>query len=175
LSKIIGDSYFICPAYKFIDLIASHSPNNLYLYLFAHRVSSTPWPSWYGATHGDELAFTFAHTISARDKSTINGINTWANPDHRYSSGEKLLTNEMIAYWSNFAKSDTPNSKNFIHWPEYTLFKDDFNSDNMSDVNESVRYIIFKSTGIKINRGYSLEICQFWNSFVDKLLSENGI
>lgn len=177
LSKIIGDALFTCPTYKMIDMLAKHSPNNLYLYLFAHRVSSTPWPSWYGATHGDDLAFApFAHTVSERDESTINGVNPWANPRHRYSSGEKLLTNEMISYWSAFAKSgESPNTKNNMYWPEYTLFKEDFTSDNMTDVNESVRYIIFKSTGIRVNRGYSLEICQFWNSYIDRLLKENGI
>jgi carboxylesterase type B len=173
LSKIIGDQVFICPAYRFVDLLAKHSVD-VYLYLFAHRVSSTPWPSWYGATHGDELAFTFAHTLANRDESSVNGVNPWANSRHRYSSGEKLLTTEMITYWSNFIRNDSPNSKNINHWPKYTLFQDDFDSPNMTDINESVRYIIFKSTGIRVNRGYSLEVCQFWNSYVDQLLTENG-
>lgn len=173
LSKIIGEYLFVCPAYKFVDILSKHSVD-VYLYLFAHRVSSTPWPSWYGATHGDELAFTLAHTLAEREESSIVGVNPWSNPRHRYSSGEKLLTNEMISYWSNFIQNNSPNRKNFIHWPKYTLFNEDFESHNMTDVNESVRYIIFKSTGIRINRGYSLEACQFWNSYLDKLLKENG-
>ena len=54
LSKIIGDQLVKCPTYDFIDLIAKYNAN-VYFYLFAHRISSTPWPSWYGATHGDDL------------------------------------------------------------------------------------------------------------------------
>lgn len=172
LSKIIGDQMFKCPAYKFADLLAKEN-SEVYVYLFAHRVSSTPWPGSYGATHGDEMAFTFAHTISSRREESIIGVNPWANPKHRYSNGEKALTRDIVTYWSNFVWSSSPNRKSsgFVkNWPKYTLLSVD--AENMTDPSESVRYLILKTNGTRVNRGYALDACQFWNSYLPSLLKE---
>lgn len=174
LGKVIGDSLFKCPAYRLSDLLAKHS-SDVYLYLFAHRLSSTPWPSWYGATHGDDLAFTFAHPISSRKEDSIVGVNPWANPKHRYSNGEKVLTKEMIDYYSNFAKFNTPNGREVKkHWPKYTLLNLDDKTANMSDPSEAGRYMIFKTNGTRVNRGYSVEICQFWNYYLPNVIRHQG-
>ena len=177
LSKIIGDQFIKCPTYEFIDLIAQHN-SKIYLYLFAHRVSSTPWPQWYGAVHGDDLAFTFAHSIGEkRVENQKISVNPWSSPKLDYTNSEKILTNEMIAYWSNFARFDTPNRPSSKHWPEYTskhIFNEQENEYSQNETQPG-RYIIFKTGEIKINRGYSVEVCKFWNNYLPNLLLEIGL
>jgi carboxylesterase type B len=191
LGKIIGDEMFTCPGYDFANYLAKFN-STVYMYLFAHRISSTPWPRWFGATHGDELAFTFAHPIVQRqpiydpdyhyeDKTSVN---PWSHPNHRYLNSEKQLTIEIITYWSNFAKYNDPNGKEekLKHWPPYTLFEQNFdqsfnassNISNMTNLHDSGRYMILKTNGTKVSRGYSLEICQLWNSYLPKLIRDHG-
>ncbi|CAF0710868.1 unnamed protein product [Brachionus calyciflorus] len=173
LSKILGDYLFKCPAYKFVDLLAKQN-SQVYVYLFAHRISSTPWPSWYGATYGDDLAFLFAHPLAMRDLDSQISVNPWANPSHRYSTNEKNLNNEILSYWSNFIHFNNPNSEQTAkQWPEYSLLNFDSQNGNMTDPNEAGRYVILRSNGSKIGRSYSLESCQFWNSYLPKLAKEN--
>ena len=178
LAKIISDQMFTCPGYELANHVAKHN-NSVFMYLFAHRVSSTPWPRWYGATHGDEMAFTFAQPIATHSSGeSASAASPWTNPSHRYLNSEKLLTSEIISYWSNFAKFDSPNgvstAASYKIWPEYTLFEQNFESTNLTNLNESGRYMILKTNGTKVSRGYSLEICQFWNNYLPRLLKENG-
>lgn len=174
LNKIIGDFIFKCPTYKFIDLIAKKN-DQVFLYLFAHRISSTPWPSWYGATHGDDLPFLFSFPLASKNTDKLISENPWNNQGHRYSANEKKLNEEIIRYWSNFIYNNNPNKgKESKVWPKYSLLNYDSDIGNMTDPSEAGRYIILRSSGSKIGRGYSLEACQFWNSYLPKLLKQSG-
>ena len=62
----------------------------VYLYLFEHRASNHPWPSWTGVLHGDEIAFIFGEPL---------------NSTYGYNEKERQLSREMMAYWTNFAKT----------------------------------------------------------------------
>ena len=180
LSRLISEQLFICPAYSFIDLLSKYN-KNIYLYLYAHRISSTPWPNWFGVTHGDDLAVIFANPISSRQERPAMGVNPWANPKHKYTNGEKQLTNDMISYWANFARFGTPNKPSNKHWPEYVSFRSEQEQKMLMNQNElsgnhtqSGRYMIFKTSGSKVNRGFSLENCQYWNSYLPNFIKETG-
>ncbi len=182
LAKIIGDQAITCPGYDFANHAAKHN-STVYMYLFAHRSSATPWPKWYGATQYDELLFTFAHPLASAASSHVSSRVTspWTNPTHRYLNSEKLLASEIVTYWSNFAKHDSPNgdpkaanSAVYKNWPEYTLFEQNFDSTNLTNLNDAGRYMILKTNSTKVSRGYSLEICQFWNNYLPVLIRESG-
>ena len=64
--------------------------NDVYLYLFEHRASNHPWPSWTGVLHGDEIAFIFGEPF---------------NNTYGYNQKERQLSREMMTYWTNFAKT----------------------------------------------------------------------
>lgn len=171
LSKILADQAFVCPAYKFSDALSKYGAN-VYLYLYSHRVSSSQWPIWYGAVTGDELAFTFGHTIANNKQKTTISYNPWANPKHLYTNNEKILTKEIIGYWSNFIKFNNPNSDwESVKWPQYTLYNRD---DENVPFSQSGQYMVFKINGTKVSRGYSLEQCKFWNSYLPSLVDQHG-
>ena len=64
--------------------------NDVYLYLFEHRASNNPWPSWTGVLHGDEIAFVFGEPL---------------NQALGYTQLERQLAKDMMTYWANFAKT----------------------------------------------------------------------
>ena len=176
LNKIIGHQRSICPTYKFADLVSKYN-NKVYVYLYAHRLSSTSWPTWYGAVHGDELAFTFGHVIaSGRDTSSFASPNPWANPKHRYTNLEKALASEIINNWANFAKYSNPNSPKIGYsrkWPEYSFYNN--TNFNVSNYGYPGNYLIFKTNGTRAHRNFSLENCQFWNSYLPSIIQQNNL
>ena len=67
----------------------------------------------------------------------------------------------MITYWSNFIKYDTPNNPSEdanLKWPEYKLIKP-YHSEFARNQDLSAKYMVFKSTGNRVSRGFSLESC----------------
>ncbi len=169
LVRVLSDQEYVCPTYRLSDFFAELN-NNVYMYLYSHRVSSTPWPKQYGAVHGDDLAFTFAFPLQTKNATS----NVWSMPHGEYFKNEKLLANEIVNYWSNFVKYDTPNNpEKEVEWPEYKLIKrteDEFSRNQ----DLSAKYMVFKSTGNRVSRGYSLEACIFWNSYLPRVLKNHG-
>lgn len=112
----IGTDYiFLVPTQAALYLHASHATTGrTYSYVFSepNRMGGllTPYPSWMGADHADDLQFVFG-------KPFTTPLGYW--PSHRD------VSRYMIAYWTNFAKTGNPNqgdSKVPATWP---LFKSD--------------------------------------------------
>lgn len=160
MSKIQTDQMFLCPTYRLADLLVKHNPQSqVFMYLLDHRVSSSPWPEWYGTTHSDELAFVFGHVLSQRNN--LISVNPWANSSHIYSNEEKDLTLQIFKLWSNFASLNNPN--NYLirspRWPRYTL--------------ADRKLKVFKTKGGFTDlKEYSLKSCAFWNYYLPKVVQE---
>ena len=54
-------------------------------------ISSNPWPEWMGVMHGYEIEYVF-------------GIPLWGLGDYEFPQEEKVLSERMLRYWTNFAK-----------------------------------------------------------------------
>lgn len=86
----VGDSAFKCPIIHLAQLYARSPTSSVYLYEFNHRPSISDWPDWSGSLHGDEIQFVFGLPLRA-------GSN--------YTTDEQKLSQEMMQYWTNFAKT----------------------------------------------------------------------
>ena len=64
----------------------------IYLYQFGHRTENSPWPSWSGVMHGDEIAYIFGDPLRSR-------------PSLVYTEQERALARSMMELWANFAKT----------------------------------------------------------------------
>lgn len=74
---------------------SSSSPNPapaVYLYAFNHRTSGNKWPEWTGAAHGYEIDHVFGVPLQAKTRS-------------QYREDERALSDIVIRYWTNFAKT----------------------------------------------------------------------
>lgn len=89
LDKMVGDYQFTCNVNEFAHRYAE-TGNNVYMYYYKHRSVISPWPSWAGVIHGDEISFVFGEPL---------------NPGKNYAPQEIELSKRMMRYWANFAKT----------------------------------------------------------------------
>lgn len=89
LDKMIGDYYYTCNVNDFAEHY-SVSDNDVYMYHFKHRSSTSKWPEWMGAIDGDEISFLFGKPLNHRSG---------------YLSNEQQLSRQMMTYWGNFIKT----------------------------------------------------------------------
>jgi para-nitrobenzyl esterase len=75
--------------------------NPAYVYYFDHRTPATPD----GATHGAEIPYVFGN-LDTRPGSP--------------AAAEATLSDRMMNYWVNFAKSGDPNGAGLPTWPVFT-------------------------------------------------------
>ncbi len=82
------------------------------VYRFRFDLPATPsemHPEGKYAFHSDELEYVFG-TLDARHGAT------WRPEDRK-------LSEQMIGYWTNFARTGDPNGKGLPHWPRYDTDK----------------------------------------------------
>ncbi|XP_024618307.1 bile salt-activated lipase isoform X2 [Neophocaena asiaeorientalis asiaeorientalis] len=93
--------------------VAQHKTNaksaKTYSYLFSQPSRMSTYPRWVGADHADDLQYVFGKPFA-----TPLG----------YRPQDRTVSNAMIAYWTNFARTGDPNMGHSpvpTHWDPYTL------------------------------------------------------
>ncbi|XP_077287988.1 acetylcholinesterase-like [Arctopsyche grandis] len=146
LDKMVGDYQFTCNVNEFAHRYAE-TGNNVYMYYYKHRSVISPWPSWAGVIHGDEISFVFGEPL---------------NPSKNYAPQEIELSKRIMRYWANFAKTGNPSLSSDgtwtnTYWPVHTAFGREYLS---LDVNAS-------ATG----RGPRVKQCAFWKKYLPQLIA----
>lgn len=113
-SAIFGDAGFSCQARAADQLLALQVPTFAYEFndenapmLFLPPVS---FP--YGATHTDEIQYLFQ----------TPGVPS------RLDANQQKLSQQMISYWTQFARNGNPNSLGTANWGVYSALVDNFQS-----------------------------------------------
>ncbi|CAL8104687.1 unnamed protein product [Calicophoron daubneyi] len=108
LETISSDRSFKCPT---IDMAKAVTNENripgrrraptlpVYFYEFQHRTVSVPWPEWTGTMHGYEIEYVFGIPFSPHFQATF----------YRFTDEERRLSDMLMTYWANFARSGDPN------------------------------------------------------------------
>ena len=101
-SSIIGDNRINCPSNLEITAHAAAAESDVYQYYFTHNPSSSNlfWfkearPKWMGATHTEETLFVFGAPFDP----------PFYFEGYEYPEEEKLLSYNVIKYWTNFART----------------------------------------------------------------------
>lgn len=103
LDALISDVLFVCPTRKFVRDVAKYQQKTfLYHFTYVTRVAAQ---LGLGAFHGSEIPFVFGNLASATPQ-------------------ERALSDAMMAYWTNLAKTGDPNEGTLPTWPAYTLNED---------------------------------------------------
>ena len=107
------DSIFACPARAIDQVLSPQVPTFTYEFndMNAPEVFLPPVSFPYGVTHASELRYLFKLT--------------WGG---QLDGSQRELSNEMIRYWAQFAKSGDPNSSGASFWPQYDAMTDEFQS-----------------------------------------------
>ncbi|OWF47763.1 fatty acyl-CoA hydrolase precursor, medium chain-like [Mizuhopecten yessoensis] len=113
ISILYGDAMFVSPTVQLLDFHAKGkvSPNT-FQYTFTQAVNFPllvplfPWME--GAGHGTEIVYMFGPT----------GVNEM---DVSLSTDEgKAFTDVLVTYWTNFAKTGTPNGDGVVPWQAFS-------------------------------------------------------
>ncbi len=101
-SEFVTDAWFVQPARKLLDGMTQLS-SPAYQYQFSRGNPSNPE---LGAPHASELRYVF---------------NTLKNPEEYPES--QTLSDQVVDYWVQFAKTGNPNRDGLPEWPAYTAKK----------------------------------------------------
>jgi para-nitrobenzyl esterase len=105
---LMRDAGFAWHTWVWARLQAKTGKSKVYVYYFDHvapRPADAPWKNAPGAVHSEEIAYVFQYDQP---------------PPLRWSATDRLLSNDMAAYWTNFAKDGDPNGPAVPHWPAFT-------------------------------------------------------
>ncbi|XP_071494932.1 acetylcholinesterase-like [Diadema antillarum] len=121
LCDLAGDNFFLCPAFSYARQLSA-AGLNVYSYVMTHRPSHSIWgrdKTWMGATHGEDIAYVFGSPfgVDSEDKEADYFL------IGRFTEEEVEISQQIIKYWSNFAKTGDPNSgsddEKYPTWPKY--------------------------------------------------------
>jgi len=137
-AEAVGDMAMICPTKYFAETASKTNPR-VYYYEFNHRSSFSTWPSWVGATHGDEVFYVFGYALTHPTIST---------------DAEKELSRSMIKAWTSFAKTGKAVDLGGQLWPEYST--------------KNQVFLSMAPNKFTYGRGPNEGNCNFWKSYLLK-------
>ncbi|CAH1780590.1 unnamed protein product [Owenia fusiformis] len=150
----LSDFQFIAHNDRYARLYSRNAgSSNVYNYYFSPFVSRDQrviWeatvPNWIYATHADDVGFVFG-----KAKYTMEDLVT---------TEERLLSDEMMRTWSNFAKTGSPGSLNDVAWPAFT------------EANPSYLEITTPLANVRVIDSFYPERMSFWRDHVWPVLDQ---
>ncbi|KAJ8303855.1 hypothetical protein KUTeg_017438 [Tegillarca granosa] len=137
-TDLVTEFVFTCPVRNISRNY--ETSNNVWMYVFNQTF---PIPKLFEfskcithACHSVELPFLF---------QSLSKLGIPSFP----SDGDIQLGNDMLTYWTNFAKYGNPNGKGKTKWPQYRQ--------------ETDTYLHFQSTGSEVITKYRNNICNFFD------------
>jgi len=106
LSAVLSDQSFVCQEKWTSDAIARHAPVYSYYFSYPHAAFVLPEARKLGAFHSAEVQFLFGSPMA------------WFK--RRFSDDELKLSDNMMDYWTQFAKTGDPNNGVLQEWPKYS-------------------------------------------------------
>lgn len=98
--NLFRDTAFAWPTWAWARLQSRVGKNPVYVYYFDHRTPLSPD----GATHGAEMSYVFGNFDTRQGQP---------------APADLTLSERMMAYWVNFAKSGNPNGEGLPKWPVF--------------------------------------------------------
>ena len=99
---VFRDTAFAWPTWTWAKLQTAKGSHPAYVYYFDVRTPEQPG----GSSHASEMPYVFGNI----DVPAVGG-----------SKPDKATSDQMMAYWTNFAKTGDPNGSGLPQWPKFTL------------------------------------------------------
>uniref|UniRef100_A0A8D8R9Y7 Acetylcholinesterase n=1 Tax=Cacopsylla melanoneura TaxID=428564 RepID=A0A8D8R9Y7_9HEMI len=149
LDKMVGDYHFTCNVNEFAHRYAE-TGNNVFMFYFKHRSYNSPWPTWTGVLHADEISYAFGEPL---------------NPRKAFTASEVELSRRIMRYWTNFAKTGNPSLGGDgqwtpVYWPVHTAY--------------GREYLTLDVNNTETGRGPRLKPCAFWKKYLPKLIASTA-
>ena len=135
----LTDAQFTATTRRTAQCVSVTQDEDVYRYLFSH-VHTVAVLKPFGSYHGMELFFVF---------------NTWENATLGsgifFKEDDEKVQNNMLTFWTNFAKYGNPNGPDEVKWTRYDGPKDNYMDINANPV---------------LKEGLRSEKCLFWDDLV---------
>jgi len=97
---------FAWPTWTWARLQSKTGKGKAFVYYFSHRPPYADAPQYknWGGAHAGELSYVFGNFPEAM----------------RPSPADRTLSDQIISYWTNFAKTGDPNANGLPQWPAFT-------------------------------------------------------
>jgi para-nitrobenzyl esterase len=102
----IGDAALACKCYDAAQAVALYQPTYYYRFDYDRHIA----PHMFGAGHALEIPFIF----NTFDQPEMNAFF-----NRYYIRKAKDLSEVMMKYWANFARTGNPNGPGMMNWPTY--------------------------------------------------------
>jgi para-nitrobenzyl esterase len=114
-AALLGDSAIACQSRSLTrQLTTAGVPVYAYHFVDPNPPSPMPFiPAVVGPTHGSEVIYVFQDSVPLVEPAQL-------------TTAQKKLSDKMISYWTNFARSGDPNGGWTPDWAEYSNKKDAF-------------------------------------------------
>ncbi len=94
LMELLGDGQFVAPLLELTHYHAAYdAPTYMYSFSYPSRLDS--YPRWAGGVHGDDMTYVFGAPLT-------DGIDPFTST---FTRSERMLTEAVMRYWTNFAKT----------------------------------------------------------------------
>ena len=139
LAAVYGDSSYSCPTYWEVRSLPKQGIP-VYSYEFREPNPPSVLPLPLGPTHATELSFVLQPSNGRISSDQLN-------------SEQMMLSNKIIAYWVNFARSGNPNGHSQALWKPYNI-----NTDNFFSLSTD-------NSGLKNFQSFRTDhLCDFWKT-----------
>lgn len=108
LADLFRDAYFAWPTWTWARLQTQTGKSKVFVYYFDQFNPDPIYPNGplaTGAAHASEIVYVFHHLDQ--------------NPNAQVTDDQRMLSDIMTKYWTNFAKSGDPNGEDIPIWPEF--------------------------------------------------------
>ncbi|XP_072048621.1 cholinesterase-like [Amphiura filiformis] len=158
-----GDAAFACPATIETRAHAMAGEHDVYQYYFTNVPSTSVFKSeyfdvkWLGAGHGEELLYVFGYPFYP--PVYFESV--------EYLKEEMSLSQQVMKYWTNFAKTGNPNKESEASLP--------YNDDRAWPV-YTFPNLEYKEIAVNLTSGRGLRAdgCHFWNDCLNRLTTFSG-
>lgn len=105
---LVRDASFGWQTLAWARLQSLHGKSKAYVYFFDQHPDAPPGSAQAGsgAPHGREIAYVFGHLGGLRNESP--------------TASDRLISDAMVTYWTNFAKRGDPNGPDVPAWPVFS-------------------------------------------------------
>jgi len=100
-----SDSFIAFGTWKWLEAHRKTGDSPVYRYHFELPATPSKFHPGTWAFHSDDIEYVFG-TLDTR-------------PGFQVSAADRKLSDEMMTYWTNFAKTGDPNGGDLPHWPKY--------------------------------------------------------